>query len=290
MRYNFKNIFMSLVYKNTNEQLFNSLKEYNDTLSAIKEDLSANLNRLKYLCLNAKNLSTLLEYNISKLNINDLIDPYILDDIHLININYPSDDKIIEQLFISNTLIQSIEKNCIMFNKYINIVQDIKLFLCDLNINSADVSNPYFKFFKDKKGFPIVFLCDINTDLIYTNDFSFNIYGLFGNYTSLNHLNDYIELILEYNHNAPNCLALKKFLFCNNSNYGDLCIKFLSEILIPELNNLIHELKIKNKSKINKLITVYTNNCIDDDFNSTKDFYKRNGFTFDNNNFYLKFS
>ena len=95
MRYNFKNIFMSLVYKNTNEQLFNSLKEYNDTLSAIKEDLSANLNRLKYLCLNAKNLSTLLEYNISKLNINDLIDPYILDDIHLININYPSDDKII---------------------------------------------------------------------------------------------------------------------------------------------------------------------------------------------------
>ena len=106
MKYSFKHILLSVINKNNAEKTLETLKEYNRILENAKTKTSIKLNRFKYLCLNCRYIHEILCNDLSYISLEDIVSKDILDSIHMANINYPTEDTIIEQLFISNKIIQ----------------------------------------------------------------------------------------------------------------------------------------------------------------------------------------
>ncbi len=296
MKYSFKHIFLSVISKNSTEKTLDTLKEYNRILENAKIETSIKLNRFKYLCLNCKYIHEILCSDLSYISLEDIVSKDILDSIHLANINYPTEDTIIEQLFISNKIIQNIENSCKNYNKYINVVKDLNKFLKDCEIDYSNVERPYFHFSKDKKGSPIAFFCHINSpDFSYTTN-NFKIYGFYGEYRSLSQKGNYLQMTLGYSNNFTSVLELKTLEIGKekDSDRGATALQYLIKTLIPELNHILDK-KLKegnlSLSKEFKTQMLYsrTNSISEGDINGDRtNFYKKNGFTVKGNNFYLK--
>lgn len=286
MKYSFKDVFLSILYKNNNEQILSLLRSHNKILEKTKYESITKLNRLKYICLNSNNLDEVFSNDLTSLCLDKSIDDALLEDIHMANINYPSDDKIIEQLFISNKLIQCIDKNCIIFNKYINIIKDLKKFTKEANVDTTILTSPFFQFSKDKKGYPMAFICPIDKNYFITGNYNFKIYGFFGKYEDLSKKGGYMELNLKYNEIIPSSLEVKNFYLGNNSNleFGNKALIYLIDKLIPEFNNLFkntnNNIKLKNNFKTKVIYGCNTQK-------SNLEFYKKNGFTLKEDKFYL---
>lgn len=289
MKPSFKETFLSVISKNADDKMLSLLKNHNKTLEHVKNNSSIKLNRLKYLCLNCNNLNELLSKNLDYIYLNTLVDPSVLDDIHLANIEYPFNDKLIEQLFISNRLLQSIEKNCNFFNRYINIIKELSVFVSSNNIDLSSLISPFFQFYKDKKGYPMAFLCPFDKNYFINNNFNFKIYGFLGKHKNLSKKVSYMEANLKYNENIPSSLELKKIYIRDNSNLecGDKALQYLINKLIPEFNEVFKEITISSDLKIHnnfKTNLIYSLN----NKNTNLDFYLKNGFVLKENNFYLK--
>ncbi|MBS5825243.1 MAG: hypothetical protein KID00_15585 [Clostridium argentinense] len=296
MKYSFKHILLSVINKNNAEKTLETLKEYNRILENAKTETSIKLNRFKYLCLNCRYIHEILCNDLSYISLEDIVSKDILDSIHMANINYPTEDTIIEQLFISNKIIQNIENSCKNYNKYINVVKDLNKFLRDCKIDYSNIERPYFHFSKDKKGSPIVFFCHINSpDFSYSTN-NFKIYGFYGEYRSLSQKENYLQMTLGYSNNFSSVLELKNLEVGKgkDSDRGGTALQYLIKTLIPELNNVLNKNLVNEDLPLSKefktqMLYCKNNSISENDINDDRiNFYRKNGFTVKGNNFYLK--
>lgn len=289
MMNSFKNIILSILNKNNNEKILEDLKQYNLELDKVKEETSIKLNSFKYTCLNSVNLKDILDKNYEQININNFVKDEVLDNIHAANINPDRDGKIVEQLFISARNIQIIERNCKIFNKYVSVISDLKKFINELTLDYSNIKKPYFNFYKDKKGYPILFFCYIQPDEFLYKVNNFKVYGFYGEFKSLSKKDSYLEMDLSYDSPFSSTIQLKNIKLGNdkNSSRDDTALQYLIKNLIPEFNNILNEIYIKNDSSISKEFKI---NTISSNINFNEDdlsFYKRNGFTINEDTSYL---
>lgn len=289
MMNSFKNIILSILNKNNNEKILEDLKQYNLELDKVKEETSIKLNSFKYTCLNSANLKDILDKNYEQININNFVKDEVLDNIHAANINPDRDGKIVEQLFISARNIQIIERNCKIFNKYVSVISDLKKFINELTLDYSNIKKPYFNFYKDKKGYPILFFCYIQPDEFLYKVKNFKVYGFYGEFKSLSKKDSYLEMDLSYDSPFSSTIQLKDIKLGNdkNSSRDDTALQYLIKNLIPEFNNILNDIYIKDDSSISKEFKI---NTISSNINFNEDdlsFYKRNGFTINEDTSYL---
>ena len=170
MNDSFRDKFLQGFYKGTINKITEELEEYTSIVKATKEDIIIKLNRLKSTCLNCEYLNDLLLVDTNSIYKQTIIDKNIDERIHDITLKYPKDYKVIESLFILEKLMKDIETLCINYNKYVNVVNNLKGFLSDNNLDPTNIKRPKFQLFKDDNSNPFIIFTPYFTDETTIND------------------------------------------------------------------------------------------------------------------------
>lgn len=169
MKDSFKDKFLSTLIRSTSYKTIEELEEYVTILEAIQQDTTIKLNRIKSTFLNCDYLNDILYIDVSPLSKDVTISHDIIDRIRDITLKYPKDDKIIEQLFIIEKLIDNIDDTCNHYNKYITLIGNLKNFLARNDIDPTNIKRPNFKVFKDRNLNPVLFFTPYNEENLLTS-------------------------------------------------------------------------------------------------------------------------